>query len=161
MIAIIVTIGNKYDCNRFQKGRHMIAIIKNLFTRDLSKNHSHKTLRWFSTLQSFFVPIETDCNHKVQFAIHIATIYGPLIKQDCNHGSPFFGPRHKNFCNYKWSSPISTKPEFARKVKKYFIKMSNRFWGKSAWRLLLPVVVKVFRHFREQKYYSKKPLVEI
>ena len=44
----------------------MIAKIENLFSRDLSRNHSYVTIGQFSTLQSYLVPIGKDCNHIMQ-----------------------------------------------------------------------------------------------
>ena len=66
MIAISVLKRTIYDCNPIQKGPNMIAKIENLFSRDLSRNHSYVTLGQFSTLQSYLVPIGKDCNHIMQ-----------------------------------------------------------------------------------------------
>ena len=49
-----------YDCNLFQKGPNMIAVIENLFSRDSSRNHSHVTVGKFLILQSYLVLFEKD-----------------------------------------------------------------------------------------------------
>ena len=43
MVAIIIMTEER-DCNPFHKGLNMLAIIKNLFSRDLSIINSHPTL---------------------------------------------------------------------------------------------------------------------
>ena len=97
MFAISVLKRTIYDCNAFQKGPNMIAIIEILFSRDSSRNHSHVIRGRISTLQSYLVLFEKDCNHiwsvselrlqtyLVAFIIIIAIIFGPLCNEDCNH----------------------------------------------------------------------------
>ena len=69
----------------------MLAIIENLFSRDSSRNHSHLTLGRFSTLQAYLVtkfwsPSELRLQaYLVTFVIKIASIFGPLCNEDCNH----------------------------------------------------------------------------
>ena len=97
MIAITYGKRTIYDCNLFQKGPNMIAMIENLLSCDSSKNHSHVTLGQLSTLQSYLVPIGQDCNHiwsdselrlqsdLVPFLTNIAIIFDPHDKNYCNH----------------------------------------------------------------------------
>ena len=92
MIAIPNPNRTIYDCNFFQKGPNMIAMIENLFSRNSCRNHSHVTLGRISTLQSYLDLIETDCNHiwsaldlslrsySVPFLSKLAIIFGPHIK---------------------------------------------------------------------------------
>ena len=63
MTAMLVIIGTKYNCNLFQNGPNMIAMIENLYSRDTSRNHSHETNGRISTLQSYYVLFKNDCNH--------------------------------------------------------------------------------------------------
>ena len=63
MIAMSTPKRTIYECNLFQKGPNMIAIIETLFSRHLSRNHSDVTQGKFSTLQSYLVLFERDCNH--------------------------------------------------------------------------------------------------
>ena len=69
-ISVLKRTIRVYDCNPFQKGPNMIAIIEILFSCDLSRNHSHMshdmTQGRISTLQSYLVLFEKDC------------IYGPI-----------------------------------------------------------------------------------
>ena len=91
MIAMSVLNRTTYDCNLCQKGHNMIAIIENLFWRDSSRNHSHVTPGRFSTLQ--FCPFWKRLqSYLVPFLVNIEII---------------FGPYHKNYCNHKWSTPIT------------------------------------------------------
>ena len=64
MLAISNSKRTIYACNLFQQGPNMLAIIKILFSRDSSRNHSHVTLERFPTLQAYLVTIEKDCRHK-------------------------------------------------------------------------------------------------
>ena len=41
MNAMSISNRTIYDCNLFQKGPNMIAIIANLFSRDSFRNHGH------------------------------------------------------------------------------------------------------------------------
>ena len=82
MNAISIPNWTIYDCNIFQKEPNMIAMIQNLFSRDSSRNHVHVTLAKFPILQSYLV----------HFVIKIVII---------------FFPYHKNYCNHKWSTPIT------------------------------------------------------
>ena len=64
MIAITVLNQAIYDCDALQKGPNKLAIIENLFLRDLSRNHSHVILGRISTLQSYLVLFEPRTNHR-------------------------------------------------------------------------------------------------
>ena len=76
MIAILVQKRNIYDCNLFQLGPNMIAMVE-FFSRDSSRNHSHVTVGRISTLQAYLVPIER--------GFKIARIFGPHCDHDCRH----------------------------------------------------------------------------
>ena len=65
-ISVLKRTIRVYDCNPFQKGPNMIAIIEILFSCDLSRNLSHMSQGRISTLQSYLVLFEKDC------------IYGPI-----------------------------------------------------------------------------------
>ena len=67
MVAISNLNRTIYACNLFQKVPNMLAIIKILFSRDSSKNHSYVTLGQFLTFQAYLV----------LFVIMIAIIFGP------------------------------------------------------------------------------------
>ena len=45
MIAICFPNRTIYDCNLFQKGPNMTAIVEKYFSRDSSRNHTHVTSR--------------------------------------------------------------------------------------------------------------------
>ena len=97
MIAMMVTIRTKYDCNLLHKGPNMTTVIEILFSRDLFRNHSHVTLGRISTLRSYLVLFERDCNHiwsvslpslqsyLVHFVMKIAIIFSPYCYCHCNH----------------------------------------------------------------------------
>ena len=97
MNAISIPNRTIYDCNLFQNGPNMIAMIEILFFSDSSRNHSHVTLGQFSTLQSYLVPIGKDCNHMwsdpevtlqsylFPFVTQIAIIFGLVCNKDCDH----------------------------------------------------------------------------
>ena len=82
-----------YDSNPFKKGLTMIAIIEILFSRDLSRNHSHVTRKRILKLQSY----------TVRFRIEIAYI---IPRSSFFIIAIIYGPSHKNYCNHKWPSPI-------------------------------------------------------
>ena len=114
MIAISIPNRTIYDCNPFQKGPNMIAMIENLFPHDSSNNHSHVTLTRFPRLQSYLVLFERDCNHiwsdselrlqsyLVPLVTNIAIIFGHFAINIAIIFSPYFYCH----CNHKWSSPI-------------------------------------------------------
>ena len=63
MVAISIPNPTINDCNLFQKGQNLIAIIENTFSRDSFRNHIYVTLGRFSSLHSYLVSIGKDCNH--------------------------------------------------------------------------------------------------
>ena len=123
--SILVTKGTKYGCNHKFKNDHIWLQSFRIRTKyDCNlRNRARVTWLWiwtnlfktkFRFLQSYLVPIWTDCNHIwsalnfwlqlyfVPCETNIAIIFGPFCDQDCNH----IGPHHKNNCNHMWSSPI-------------------------------------------------------
>ena len=85
MIAISIPKRTIYDCDPFQKGANMIAIIEILFSRDSSGNHNHVTRGRISTLQSYLVLFEKDCNHIWSVLELRLQSYLLLFEKDCNH----------------------------------------------------------------------------
>ena len=135
MVAIIYRTGIKCACNHdnngvllclqsqirngpymlaiFSNKDKMLAIIKILFSRYTSRNHSHVTLGRFPILQAYLVTFEKDCKHiwsvsdlRLQpylapFFIEIASIFSPLFIEIAN----ILGPHFNHDCKHIWSLP--------------------------------------------------------
>ena len=103
MIAIFILKRTIYDCNPFQKGPNMTAIIEILFSRDSSRNYSHVIQGRISTLQSILVLFQKDCNFiQSESAFRLQSYLVPFLIKI----AIIFGPHHENYCNHKWSTPI-------------------------------------------------------
>ena len=75
MNAILVIKGTQYDCNRFQIGPNMIAIIEKFVSRESNFDIAIIFGPFWKGLQSYMV----------RFGIEIAIIFGPLFYQNCIH----------------------------------------------------------------------------
>ena len=111
MYAIWVSKGTKYACNLKSKTDHICLqflstgtkyVCKhwNLFSCDLSRNHSRLALGQFSLLQAYLVPVERNCKHiwsvldlrlhpyYIPIVIMIARLFSPLGSlRGCKHVS--------------------------------------------------------------------------
>ena len=114
MIAITYPERTIYDCNPFQSGPNMIAILEIMLeSRDYYFRTNLAKIK-FQCLQSYLVPIWKDCNriwptfdfslqsYLVPFSLKLQSFCAPMVILI----AIIYGPLYKNYCNYKWSSPI-------------------------------------------------------